>query len=184
MNENSIFRLKIQYKTENQVSGDIEKVKLEIFAQCVNYTDAESVVYGLIDQYDLNKYEPCVYDIMRTKFEAGAIYGRSPLCPDEGSSICGLVQHYFAEESEGLYAVETIVFGDKEAKEKDLKRTFYIPATNVADAMEAAGQILNYEGHSLKDCLIPSAKLDNAAYVYLRRKTSSIAYELANVIFK
>lgn len=184
MNENSIFRLKVQYKTDNQETGEVEKIKLEILTQCVNYTDAEAVMNKVIEQYNMNKYEPCVYDIIKTKFEAGDIYGCKAMTADDDAKLtCGLLQHFFEDESDGLYAVETIVFGNKDNKEKDLKRTFYISASHVANAMGLATAILQYEGQNMDDCLIPSAKLDNAAYAYLRPKTSENIYKLAANIF-
>lgn len=79
--------------------------------------------------------------------------------------------------------IDISCFGNKEDKEKDLKRTFYIPAIDVANAMSLATLILEYEGRDMNDCLIPSAKLDNATYVYLRPKTSEGMYKLATNIF-
>lgn len=185
MNENSIFRLKVQYKAENQETGEVEKIKLEILAQCVNYTDAEAVMNKVIEQYQMNKFEPCVYDIVRTKFEADDIYGCKAMSADDGNNLtCGLLQHFFENESDGLYAVENIVFGNKEDKEKDLKRTFFIPAKDTADATSAAIAILQYEGRNMDDCLISSIKLDHAEYVYLRPKTSESIYKLATNIFE
>lgn len=184
MNENSIFRLKVQYKAENQETGDVEKMKLEILTQCVNYTDAEAVMNKIIEQYQMNKFEPCTYDIVKTKFSANDIYGCKTLSADDSKNLtCGLLQHFFEEESDGLYAVDNIVFGNKEDKEKDLKRTFFIPAKDTADATSVAIAILQYEGRDLNDCLISSVKLDHAEYVYLRPKTSEEAFKLATNIF-
>lgn len=183
MNENSIFRLKVQYKAENQETGDVEKIKLEILTQCVNYTDAEAVMNKVIEQYQMNKFEPCTYDIVKTKFSANDIYGCKTLSADDSKNLtCGLLQHFFEEESDGLYAVDNIVFGNKEDKEKDLKRTFFIPAKDTADATSVAIAILQYEGRDLNDCLISSVKLDHAEYVYLRPKTSEEAFKLATNI--
>lgn len=184
MNELSMFRLKVQYKSENQATGEIEKSKLEILAQCVNYTDAETLMNKLIERYDMDKFEPCVYDIVKAKFEATYVYGCSAMHAETGMLTCGLIQHYFENESDGLYAVDTVAFGDKTAKEKDIKETHYIPAANVAEAMNAARQILSYNGNNLEDCLVPSAKLDNAEYVYLRPTTSESIYKQAAEIFE
>ncbi len=178
MNELSLFRLKLQYKSENQETGELEKAKTEILVQCVNYTDAEKLVCEIIKLYNMSKFEPCVYDIVKTKFEAVDVYG-SKIMEKEEDLTCGLIQHYFTTDDDGLYAVEAIVFGDKEAKEKDLKFTFFIPSTNVADAMNKAKKILEGQGFALDNCLIPSAKLDKAEYVYLRPETSKEIYEHA-----
>lgn len=182
MNELSMFRLKVQYKSENQTTGEIEKIKTEILAQCANYTDAETLMNKIIETDNLNKFEPCIYDIVKTKFEAPDIYG-TKIMQTDNNLACGLIEHFFENDSEGLYEVQAIVFGDKEAKEKDLKQTIYIPATNVADAMAAARKILVYSGHNIADCLIPSTKLDNASIVFLRPSTSEYIYKQAMEIF-
>lgn len=185
MNDNSIFRLKIQYKGENEENGNIEKIKLEILVQCVNYTDAETVMCKIAEQYQMDKYEPYTYDIVKTKFSAGDIYGGAVLSADDAnkSLTCGLLQHFFENESDGLYAVETVVFETIDGKEKSRKETCYIPATDVADAMGAATAILRHRGESPDDFIIPSAKLDNATYIYLRPKTSEEIFNQANDIF-
>lgn len=182
MNELSMFRLKVQYKSENQATGEIEKTKTEFLAQCVNYTDAESLINKIIETESMDKFEPCVYDIVKAKFEASDIYGTKIMQADNNLT-CGLIEHFFENDSEGLYAVETIVFGDKEAKEKDLKQTYYIPATNVADAMAAARKILAYDGHKMEDCLIPSTKLDNVSLVFLRPATTEYINKQSAEIF-
>lgn len=184
MNDNSIFRLKIQYKGENQETKEIEKVKLEILVQCVNYTDAETVMNKIAEQYQMNKFETCVYDIIKTKFTANDIYGGETLSADDNNRLtCGLLQHFFEDESDGLYAVNTIIYGNKDEGEKDFKQTYYIPATNVANAMEAAEAILRYRGNHPDDFFIPSAKLDNATYIYLRPATSEEIFKQANKFF-
>lgn len=185
MDSNSIFRLKVQYQAVNQETGDVEKTKLEILTQCVNYTDAEAVMNKIAEEYQMNKFEPCVYGIVKAKFSTDSIYGGETfIAEDNGALTLGLIQHSFEEEADGLYAVETIVFGNKENKEKDLKQTFYIPAKDVAHAMKAATEILTFNGHNLADCIIPSAKLDNASYVYLRPTTSERIFNQAIKIFK
>lgn len=177
MNATSLmFRLKLQYKSENQSTGEIEKTKTEILTECVNYTNAEEVAYSIIEQYHMDKFEPCVYDIVKTKIETTDIYGNESMKIDYSYDIDSLHQHYFDNEENGLYEVETIVFGDKEIKEKDHKHTFYIPAANVADAMNKARTILQNMGCELGNCLIPSAKLDKAEWIYLKPTTSEQIY--------
>lgn len=182
MNELSMFRLKVQYKSENQSTGEIEKVKAEFLAQCVNYADAEKLMCKIIETNSMDKFEPCVYDITKAKFEATDIYG-CPIMKTNHNMTCGLIEHYFEAENDGLYAVETIAFGDKELKEKDTKHTYYIPATDVAEAMTATRKILVYESNNIENCLIPSAKLDKATSVFLRPTTSENIYKQATNIF-
>lgn len=183
MNELSMFRLKVQYKSENPATGEIEKTKNEILAQCVNYTDAEKLMLKIIETDYMDKFEPCSYDITKAKFEASDIYGNPNVMLTDKKLLCGLVEHFFENENDGLYAVETVVFGDKEAKEKDLKQTYYIPTCNVAEAMTAARKILANDGHNIGDCLIPSAKLDKATRVFLRTSTTEYINRQATEIF-
>lgn len=188
MNEYSLFRLKLQYKTDNQETGDVEKAKMEILAQCVNYTDAEKVVNKIAKLYNMNKYEPMIYEIVKTKFDATQIVADGVLQTEYMEGVnqkltCGLVQHFFENENEGLFAVDTTIFGNKEEKEKDVKTTYFIPAINVADAHDRAKKVLAYNGHDLDDCLVSGAKLDKAEYIYLRPSTSESLYNKATQIF-
>lgn len=184
MNEYSLFRLKLQYKAENQETGEIEKAKMEILAQCVNYTDAETLVNKLIEQYQMDKLDPCNYEIVKGKFDVSNIVGTPVLQHDNKDVLtCGLLQHFFSENEDGLYAVDTIVFGDKAKKEKDVKTTYYIPANDAGDAQSRAMKILLMEGNQSGNCLVSCVKLDNAEYIYLRPQTSANLEENANRVF-
>lgn len=176
MSKLSMFRLKLQYKSENETTGELEKTKTEILAQCENYTDAEALVYKLIKQYNMDKFEDCVYDITKAKIEATNIYGTDVMTAENTCAVNGLYQHYFASADDGLYEVEAIVFGDKQMKEKDTKIIYYISAANVANAMNMARAILRNQGCDLANCLIPSAKLDKAEWIYLCSSTSNEIY--------
>lgn len=183
MSNNSMFRLKVQYKSVNQATGKDEKKKLEILVQAENYTEAEAVLYKVAEQYQFGKLEPYTYDIIKTKLLAGDVYDYHGMVTDsENKLTCGLIQHFF-EPHYGLYSVNTVVYGDKDIDEKDLKETYYIPALNVSDAMSAAMAILKYYNHDFSECHVPSAKLDNAIYIYLRPYTSEAIFNQANKIF-
>lgn len=182
MNEYSLFRLKFQYKTENQETGEIEKAKMEALAQCANYTDAEALANKLMTMYGISKLDGYSYEIIKGKFDVSSLVGTSVLQHNK-SLVCGLMPHFFENGNEGLYAVDTIVFGDKTAKEKDIKATYYIAATDVADAQDKACKVLQSDGYSLSDCLVSGAKLDNVEYLYLRPMTSETLQENANKIF-
>ena len=93
MNELSMFRLKVQYKSENQTTGEIKKTKAEFLAQCVNYTDAEKLMSRIIETESMNKFEPCTYDIIKAKFEASDIYGTKIMQADSNLT-CGLIEHF------------------------------------------------------------------------------------------
>lgn len=184
MSVQSIFRLKVQYKKANEETGEVEKAKMEILAQCEDYTDAEAVLYKIIDQYQFDKFEPCTYDIVRAKMLPGNIYGRSPLVADDGGKLtCGLLQHFFENEHHGLYEVNAVVTIDNDLKKVCQKRTIYVPANNVADATSAATEVLKYDNDTSYDFHMPSVKLDNAALIYLLPETSESIYKFGNTIF-
>lgn len=177
MNEYSLFRLKFQYNAEDNETKSINKLKLEVLAQCVNYTDAEAVASDLIRMFDMNKFETCVYEIVKAKFQATDILGTPILKVDNTSLSNALTQHYFENEFEGLWAVEYVVYGDKAAKEKDVKGTLYIPATDMASAMGMARKVIEHNMLDLSSAQVSCAKIDNVEYIYLRQDTSSHIYE-------
>lgn len=182
MATNSLFRLKVQYKRTNQTTGEIEKVKAEILAQCLNYTEAEALMIRIGDWEEFDKFEPYAYEIAKVKFTTDDLFGGEPMCKmGAEKKMNGLIEHYFANDSEGIYAVNTIVPGCKEKKTKDKKTTYYIPAKDVAQAMRRAQAILQRRGEM--DGIVPSAKLDNATSIYLDSQTSEAIYRYATQIF-
>lgn len=182
MDSNSLFRLKIQYLSENQETGAVEKNKIEILAQSANYTDAEAVLHAIVEEYGMEKLAPCQYEIIRGKFNVGDITG-SPAIQRDGDTLCGLVQHSFSVANDGLYVIDTIVFGDAGNNGKDTKATYYIPAHDVADAQEKGYRVLAQGGNASKDCLVTSAKLDKVEYIYLTPQTSESLFMESKIIF-
>lgn len=163
-----MFRLKLAYQAENQETGEVEKVKEEILVQCVNYTDAETLMNKVIEHFSMNKLCPVVYEIVKCKFASSEIYLNSLIeCDSDDTPLtCGRLNCFFVDGSHGLYSVDTIVFGDKASKEKDLKTTYLIPAKDPADATMRAKMILKYDNHQEEDIAVTNVKYDKAGNFY------------------
>lgn len=172
-NITQMFRLKLTYQAENQETGDVEKIKEEILVQCVNYTDAETLLNKVIEHYDMAKLAPVVYEIVKCKFDVQDIYLNSLTdCDSDDTPLtCGRLNVFFANESHGLYAVDTIIFGDKSLKEKDIKTTYLIPAEDPADATVRTKIILVDGGNDEEDIAVTNVKYDKAGNFYLEPKT-------------
>ena len=71
MKVNQVFEIKFAYKGENE-KGELSKKKLNVLAQCTNYTEAEKLAHTLIAIQELEKFEKSVsigvIYIIRCKF--------------------------------------------------------------------------------------------------------------------
>ena len=183
---NQMYRLKLAYQAENETSGEVEKIKEEILVECVNYTNAETLLNKLIEIYSMNKLAPAVYEIIKCKFAANNIYINSLInCDgDDVPLTCGKLNCFFTDRSHGLYVVDTIIFGDKEAKEKDEKITFLIPAKDPADATMRAKMILKHDGNKDEDIAVNNVKYDKAGNFYLDPMTFNNLSERSDKIFE
>lgn len=164
----TMFRLKVAYQAENQETGEMEKVKEEILAECENYTDAEAVLNSIIKQYGFDKFGNVPYEIVKCKFSRSQLYVNNLIEKDNEANTltCGLVNCSFTDAMDGLYAVDVIIFGNKSEKEKDLKDTYFIPANDPADATQKAKEILDFYGHSKDDYAVTNVKFDKANSMY------------------
>ena len=59
MKVNQVFEIKFAYKGENE-KGELSKKKLNVLAQCTNYTEAEKLAHTLIAIQELEKFEECM----------------------------------------------------------------------------------------------------------------------------
>ena len=185
-NVTQMFRLKLAYQAENQETGDVEKIKTEVLVQCVNYTDAETLLNKVIEHYDMAKLAPVVYEIVKCKFTCHDIYFNSLTnCDsDDVPLTCGRLNCFFSDDSYGLYSVDTIVFGDKSLKEKDVKTTYLIPATDPADATVRAKLILADDGNDEEDIAVTNVKYDKAGDFYLEPMTYTELIDRSIKIFE
>lgn len=164
----TMFRLKLAYKAENDETGAIENVKDEMLVECVNYTDAEKVVMQLEKLYDMSKYEPLSYEIVKCKYDFSTIFLNALVNRENDDNlICGLVDSFIEDKEHGLYAVDIIMYGDKSIKEKDVKETYFIPAINPADAHFRAAKIIQNYGKNKSDYAILNVKHDKANDILL-----------------
>lgn len=185
-NVTQMFRLKLTYQAENQETGDVEKIKTEVLVQCVNYTDAETLLNKIIEHYAMNKLAPVVYEIVKCKFACQDIYLNSLTnCDSDDTPLtCGRLNCFFVNESHGLYAVDTIIFGDKSLKEKDIKTTYLIPAEDPADATVRAKLILADSGNDEEDIAVTNVKYDRAGDFYLEPMTYTELIDRSIKIFE
>jgi len=185
-NSNQMFRLKLNYQAENQQTGEVEKLKDEILVECVNYTDAETLLNKVIEHFGMAKLAPVVYEIVKCKFERNSIYLNSLVnCDDDEVPLtCGRLNCFFTNPNHGLYSVDTIVFGDKAAKEKDVKETYLIPAEDPADATIRARLILLFLGNHEDDIAVTNVKYDKASNFYLAPMSFNDLIERSNKIFQ
>lgn len=185
VNSNQMFRLKLTYQMENQETGEVEKVKDEVLVECVNYTDAETLLNKIIEHFGMNKLTPVVYEIVKCKFTNRDIYFNDLInCDnDEVPLTCGRLNCFFISPYHGLYSVDTIRFGDKSIKEKDEKTTFLIPAVDPADATVRARQILIYNGSKEEDIAVTNVKYDKASNFYMAPMSFSDLTERSTKIF-
>lgn len=186
--ENSfqLFRLKLNYQAENQATGEVEKLKEEIIVECVNYTDAEILLNKIIENFSMNKLAPVVYEIIKCKFSSNDIYLNSLINCDSDEKLltCGRLNCFFEKDTHGLYVVDTILFGDKSLKEKDVKNTFLIPAEDPADATMRAKYIL-LDGNNLEENIaVTNVKYDKAGNFYFKPETFDSLTKRSETIFE
>ena len=72
MKVNQVFEIKFAYKGENE-KGELSKKKLNVLAQCTNYTEAEKLAHTLIAIQELEKFEECIYNISLTNYSVSNV---------------------------------------------------------------------------------------------------------------
>lgn len=176
---NVFFRLKLQYLSENQKTGKIEKKNFEVLAEAVNYTEAEKIVETIIEREDLNRYSQAKYDIKREdKMSVNDFLFNDNLSTDN-ATICRLIQCYFEDEKSGIYMVEAVIFGDEAVGTKDEKIQVWVPAKDIYEAQEYAKKHISqiYTCGS-DDFSIAHSKFDKADTVLLTQETFTRKNEL------
>lgn len=166
MNVKTLFRLKFTYMGDDE-KGGTEKCKLEVLAQCTNYTEAEMLVNRIIDKNCLERYEECDYEITLTKIEIGNVLVNSVLC-EEKEHVMKLSELYFSGEQDGVFPIKVKFFGDKELKEKDVTSIFLVPGVTINTAIVYLKKYLvNKKGYKNDDFIVIGSSLDKAENIYL-----------------
>lgn len=165
MNTNSIFRLKFAYKGEKD-GGKITKKKLEVLAQCVNYTDAEKLAATLANINEMDKYEAHEYEIVLTKLNINNILLNDTM-ENDGDKVNELVELFFSGERDGVFLIKAKFFAMSEG-DKETSDDYLVPGSSINDAVTYLKKYLvNTCGRALSDFTISSSKIDNAENLYL-----------------
>lgn len=168
----AIFRIKFVYKTNDPDTGDVEKVKTEVLAQCINYTDAEALAVKLIDMENMCKFEPADYEIVKQKFShANMELTDEVMGYDNNTLINGLVEHFFEDEDSHIYFVKvTVPVEDLDSgKTKNEKHEAYVSAKSAGDALSYFSRILMDAGS--KYIVKKQVRMDEASAIYLTPET-------------
>lgn len=170
MTVKTLFRIKFSYKGEDQ-KGEITKKKLEVLAECVNYSDAEMLAERLIELEKMNKYEPSEYEITLTKIEVNNVLVNNIL-NESDDYVKGLSELFFSGEQDSVYSIKVKFFGDKSAKEKDTTSIYLVPGRTIDSAVSYIKKYLvNNKCYALIDFMVIGSALDKAENIYLLPKT-------------
>lgn len=167
-----LFRIKNNYITADEESGRVVKVKEEYLVSAENYTDAECFITKYNAEHNTERFGPAEYEIVKEKFNYNNIELNDVLNFDDRDTTCGLIEHFFVEDTDRLFAVTVRFFGDKEAGEKSYNSTYYVPARNAESAIKYVKTNLIKED---ADYMITKTVADNVASIFL---TPSIHQEL------
>lgn len=161
----SIYRLKFSYTGEKE-NGDLTKKKLELLAQCANYTDAEKLVNAIIERGDYSRYGECAYEIVKTKYFLSNVLLNDAVA-EEDKVLCGLSESYFEDEQAGFFVLKVKEFAKNE-EDKDTTEEFIIPALTSAAADKSLKEYLRAKYDMASDMFkVISNKLDNADSIFM-----------------
>jgi len=160
----SIFRFKFSYTGEKE-NGDLTKKKLELLAQCANYTDAEKLVNSIIEKREFSRYDECDYEIIKTKIVLGNILLNDSVAEEENIT-CGLSESFFDDEQAGFFLIKVKIFGGED--EKDSTEEYLVPASTSAAADRYLKDYMNKKYKMTSDSFkVVSNKLDNADSLFM-----------------
>lgn len=166
----TLFKIKFAFK-ETDENGKEVKNKLEVIAQCENYTDAEKLAYALAEDYEMAKIEPFSYEIVKLKFTVHDVIYTDAISYQKEVITHGFIQSYFEDETSNIYVINIVIYGEKGVK---VKRTYCVPAADAASAINYLKNDMASHGYAKDDYNIVSAKMDNAIEMYLLPKTHEV----------
>ena len=103
----AIFRLKFQYRYEDRKTGEVKKTKTEIFADCETYTEAEKMVYAIVESNGWDALGPFEYEIIKTKYSTGDFIDHNTLVNDGlDFTLEDKVENYFSEDGDGFFILK------------------------------------------------------------------------------
>lgn len=166
MKVNQVFEIKFAYKGENE-KGELSKKKLNVLAQCTNYTEAEKLAHTLIAIQELEKFEECIYNISLTNYSVSNVLVNDIL-NESDDLVMGLQETFFSNEEDGIFIIKVKFFGDKEAKEKDVTDSYLVPGLNINNAILYLKKFLiNKKNYQSCDFTVNGSNITNAENLYL-----------------
>ena len=162
----TIFRLKFAYKYQND-NGEVKKAKTEAFAECETYTDAEKLVYAIVEQNGWGQFGLPEYEIIKTKYKVKDFIDNKVTCEDTyGNDLEGRVECYFSKDNDGFFVIKVkfIHIDENTGKEKYTSQVFVVAEESINSAIVT---LRNYLRRSMTDFIIVDSKLDPAENIYL-----------------
>ena len=156
MKVNQVFEIKFAYKGENE-KGELSKKKLNVLAQCSNYTEAEKLAHTLIAIQELEKFEECIYNISLTNYSVSNVLVNNIL-NESDDLVMGLQETFFSNEEDGIFIIKVKFFGDKEAKEKDVTDNAILYLKKF---------LINKKNYQSCDFTVNGSNITNAENLYL-----------------
>ena len=166
MNIKTLFRIKFTYVGEDE-KGEMGKRKLEVLAQCANYTDAEALTLEIAKKNEMSKYEDYDYEITKTNLNICNVLVNHVLGEEE-DPVKGLAELYFSGETDGVFPIKVKFFGNKEEKEKDVTEIYLTPGVTMNAAIVYLKRFLVEKKQcKLDSFIVIGSSLDKAENIYL-----------------
>lgn len=166
MNIKTLFRIKFAYVGEDG-KGELGKRKLEALAQCVSYTDAETLAIEIAKKNEMSKYESYDYEIIKTNLNISNVLVNHVL-GEEDELVKWLSELYFSGETDGVFPIKVKFFGNKEEKEKDVTEIYLVPEVTINAAIVYLKRFLVEKKQcKLDQFIVIGSSLDKAENIYL-----------------
>lgn len=160
MRVTDFYLLKFQWVEEDPETGRDRKKKMEVLAEAVNYTDAESTANMIIQLEGLEKYVSENPEIIRQK--AGAVCYNSCVLADKG--VFDGITEMYVEQDRFYQVVVNDPVVNEDGEEKMVKITLIIPAKSTSDAEF-------YAKSMYRDCTVMATKVMPFSSVFMTNST-------------
>lgn len=164
-----IFKLKIQTLTDKDGNGKLVKTSVEKFVESSSYTEAETIAGIVINNDGLGKYKDPDIEITKTNILVENIL-MTPLSYfdiDTSKSFGELVFDTEYDGEMGFFIVDITIFGDKEAKESDIKQTYVIPGVTATWTSNYMDKMMEKYGYAKDQYKIVNVKATKISSILL-----------------
>lgn len=160
----NLFKIKFSYKGENE-NGAISKKKLQVTAQCINYTDAEALAAKVMENEGMLKYEHDEPEIIKLKTPIYNVLLNDTLTASD-TLTNKLAQLYFQGKDDALFIVKAKIFTNIDTG-KGNTNEYILPSTSAVSAINYVRKYLIYKGWTSNQFVIISHKIDNTEFIYM-----------------